>query len=90
MATLFAPEIGSIGPSAMTSGLSAPSNIDYSGLFQALNTLTEPKKVSEKELKGNDVQKLTYELSKYDAEEETRVKQEEKLKVRKIIEKELF
>jgi len=75
MATLFAPEIGSIGPSAMTGGLSAPSNIDYSGLFQSLNTLTEPKKVSEKELKVNDVQKLTYELSKYDAEEDPNKKQ---------------
>ncbi len=75
MATLFAPEVGDIGPSAMTRGLEAPSNIDYSGLFQALSTLTEPKKVSEKELKGNDVQKLTYELSKYDAEEDPNKKQ---------------
>jgi hypothetical protein len=75
MATLFAPEVSDIGPSAMTRGLDGPSNIDYSGLFQALNTLAEPKKVSEKELKSNDVQKLTYELSKYDAEEDTNRKQ---------------
>jgi hypothetical protein len=75
MATLFAPEVSDIGPSAMTRGLDGPSNIDYSGLFQALNTLTEPKKVSETELKGNDVQKLTYELSKYDAEEDPNRKQ---------------
>ena len=75
MATLFAPEVSDIGPSAMTRGLDGPSNIDYSGLFQALNTLAEPKKVSEKELKSNDVQKLTYELSKYDAEEDPNRKQ---------------
>ena len=70
MASLFAPEISSLGPSAYTQGQEAPSNIDYSGLFQSLNTLAEPKKVSEKELKDNAVKRLTYDLSKIDAMED--------------------
>lgn len=70
MASLFAPEINDIGPSAFTKGQEAPSNIDYSGLFETLNTLAEPKKVSEKELKDNAVKKLTYDLSKIDAMED--------------------
>jgi hypothetical protein len=69
MATLFAPEVSDIGPSAMTRGLDGPSNIDYSGLFQALNTLAEPKKVSETEVKANAIKRLTYDLSKIDAME---------------------
>lgn len=70
MATLFAPEISDIGFSSFTKGQEAPSNIDYSGLFESLNTLAEPKKVSEKELKDNAVKRLTYDLSKIDAMED--------------------
>lgn len=75
MATLFAPEINEIGPSAFTKGQEAPSNIDYSGLFETLNTLAEPKKVSEKELKDNAIQRLTYDLSKIDAMEDNTQKE---------------
>lgn len=75
MATLFAPEISDIGPSAFTKGQEAPSNIDYSGLFETLNTLAQPKKVSEKEVNDNAIKRLTYDLSKIDAMEDDTQKQ---------------
>jgi hypothetical protein len=75
MAGIFAPEINTIGASSLTGGLSAPQNIDYSGLFQTLNNSLEPKKVGEADLKSSDRKNITYDLNKINAEEDSAKRQ---------------
>jgi hypothetical protein len=71
MAGIYAPEINTIGASSLTGGLSAPQNIDYSGLFQTLNDSLEPKKVTETDLKSTARKNLIYDLNKIAALENT-------------------
>lgn len=67
MAGLFAPEINTVGASALSGGMRAPDNIDYSNLFQSIVDITEPKKVSEADKKSEERRRLNYDLNKINA-----------------------